>query len=182
MNVRASIEPRSTGRREVAQKLYRLLENRHYHELCDELAQAEILEEISEFDALNLQAMLALIEGSEFAMEYLEMAEIVASTPRELAIVMESLAVHDLMQGSYLAAAERCVTTLEQVFQTEGLWVNLLIALARIGDMDTISLVLEKLVQLGEPGSAEVASWLFSEPDLRELCVQSASRLLRMCC
>ena len=125
-----SANARSANHCETMQKLHILLKRRRYQEFCEELARAELAEEISEFYVLNFQALLAVVEGSEFASDYLEMAETVASSPYELAVLAESLAAHDLLQGKPLAAAERCLITLDQVCQTEGLWINLLIALS----------------------------------------------------
>ena len=121
---------------------------------------------------------MAVVEGSEFASDYLEMAETVASSPYELAVLAESLAAHDLLQGKPLAAAERCLITLDQVCQTEGLWINLLIALYRLGDMGTIDATLQSFAQLNDEYTVRLVRLLSSEPDLREVCLRPAFRLL----
>jgi hypothetical protein len=59
----------------------------NYNALHGEVARVELRGEISEFHALNLRAILAIMEGSEFASDYLEMAESVASSDRERTIV-----------------------------------------------------------------------------------------------
>lgn len=53
------------------------------------LAEAELNGEISEFYALSIQAMLAIAESSEFAIDYLEMAEAIASSHYEISIIAE---------------------------------------------------------------------------------------------
>ena len=73
----------------MMQRLHGLLKARRYEELSAELARAELAQELSEFHALNFQAILSAIEGSEFASDYLEMAEAVASSPYERAVIAE---------------------------------------------------------------------------------------------
>jgi hypothetical protein len=159
-----------TARRSsIMQRLHSLLKTREYEEFRSELAQAEMAGEISEFYALNSQAILAVVEGSVFANEYLEMAEAVASSPYELAVIAENRAAYDLLQGNPLAAAEHCLVTLEHVHQTEGLWNNLLIALYRLGDVATIDATLRSFTQLSDECAARLVGVLASEPDLREV-------------
>src|SRR5688572_16460646 len=77
---------RSARSSPAMQRLGMLLKAHRYSEVRDELARAEITEEITEFYTLNFQAILAMIEGSELASVYLEMAEAVASSPYEQAV------------------------------------------------------------------------------------------------
>jgi len=160
------------------QRLHNLLKTRAYEEFRSELAQAEMAGEISEFYALNSQAILAVVEGSEFASDYLEMAEAVASSPYEVAVIAENRAAYDLLQGNPLAAAEHCLATLEHVYQTEGLWNNLLIALYRLGEVATIDAALRSFTQLNEECAARLVGVLAAEPDLREVRVRPAFRKL----
>jgi hypothetical protein len=95
--------------------------------LRGELLRAELAGEISEFHALNFQAILAMAEDSGHAGDYLEMAEAIASSPHEQAIVAEHRTTYDLLQGDPLTAARRCLSALEHVCQTEALWRNLLV-------------------------------------------------------
>jgi hypothetical protein len=107
-----------------------------YEELRAELARAEIDGELPELHALCLHAMLAMAEGSALASDYLEMAEAVASSPYERAVIAEHRATYELLHGDPLAAAERCLVTLDYICQTEGLWNKLLIALHRLGEVE----------------------------------------------
>lgn len=156
------------------QRLHGLLKARRYEEFRGELAQAEIAGEISEFYALNSQAILAVVEGSEFASDYLEMAEAAASSPYELAVIAENRAAYDLLQGNPLAAAAHCLATLEHVYQTEGLWNNLLIALYRLGEVATIDATLRSFMQLNDECATRLVGVLSSEPDLHEVRVRPA--------
>lgn len=165
----------------IMQKLHAYLRAGRYEEFRDELARAEIFGEIPEFYALNLQAVLAMTEGSEFANEYLEMAEAVASTPYELAVIAESRAAYDLLQGNPLAAAERCLATLEHVHQTGGLWINLLIALYRLGDVDTIDATLRRFTQLNDECTVRLVGLLSAEPALRDVRARPAFQQLLRC-
>ena len=160
------------------QRLHSLLKTRKYEEFRGELARAEMTGEISEFYVLNSQAILAVVEGSEFASEYLEMAEAVASSPYELAVIAENRAAYDLLQGNPLAAAEHCLATLEHVYQTEGLWNNLLIALHRLGDVATIDATLRSFTLLNDECAARLVGVLSSEPDLHEVRVRPAFKEL----
>lgn len=154
------------------------LKTYQYEKFRDELARGEIAGEISEFYALYARAILAMIEGSEDASDYLEMAEAVAATPYELAVVAESLAAYDLLQGNPFAAAERCVATLDHVCQTEGLWSNLLIALYRLGEVETIDATLRSFAQLNEECADRLVGLLSSDPDLRDVRARPAFREL----
>jgi hypothetical protein len=69
-----------------------------------------------------------MAEGSEFAIDYLEMADAVASSPHELAVVAETRATYELLRDHASGHAAR----------TERLWNNLLLALCRLGNLDTI--------------------------------------------
>jgi hypothetical protein len=100
---------------------------------------------VSEFYALSYQAILALTEGSEFASDYLEMAEAAASSPYELVIVAENWTTYDLLQDSQRAAIERCLATLDHLDENERLWRDLLVAVCRLGDIETIEATLRSL-------------------------------------
>jgi hypothetical protein len=100
---------------------------------------------VSEFYALSYQAILALTEGSEFAGDYLEMAAAAASSPYELAIVAEGWTTHDLRQDRPRAAIERCLATLDHIAENERLCRDLLVAVCRLGDIETIEATLRSL-------------------------------------
>lgn len=162
----------------VLQRIEHKLRARRHDEVRDELARAELSGELSEFHALNFQAILAAAEGSEFAWEYLEMAEAVASTPFERAVIAETRAAHDLRQGNPVTAAQRCLVTLEHVHQTEGLWLHLLLALSRLGEVETIDAALQRFTQLDDECTARLVGVLSSEPGLREVCARPAFQRL----
>lgn len=155
------------------QRLHALLKARRYEQFRDELARAEIAGEVSEFHALNFQAILAVVEGSVFASDYLEMAEAVASSPYELAVSAENRAAYDLLRGNPFAAAEHCLATLD-VYQTEGLWNNLLIALHRLGDVETIDATLHRFTHLNDECTARLVGLLSSDPDLCDVRARPA--------
>jgi len=154
------------------------LRERRHREVCDELARAELAGEISELHALILQSLLAMLEGSELAGDYLEMAEAVASSPCELAIVAEHKATHDLLQGDPFAAAERCLATLDLIYQTEGLWNHLLVALDRLGELEAIDATLRGFARLDDECVARLVQWLLAEPHLRGIRCRAAFREL----
>jgi len=160
------------------QRLQLYLRTRRYDEFRGELARAEIAEELSEFYVLNYQATLAVAEGSGFAGEYLEMAEMVASSPYELAVIAETRAAYDLRQGNPVIAAERCLTTLEHVHQTEGLWTHLLIALLHLGEVETIDATLQRFTQLNDECTARLVGVLSSEPGLHDVRARPAFQQL----
>lgn len=105
------------------------------------LANAELTEEISEFSALCFQAVLAIAEGSEFALDYLEMSSAAAASTSESTIVASIQNAYDLAQDDPDAASERCLTIIGQLCQTEELCRGLIIAVARLGDVKVISAV-----------------------------------------
>jgi len=158
------------------QRLQALLRERRHDVFRNELTRAEIASEISEFCVLNYRAILAIVEGSEFATDYLEMAESVASSPYELAVIAENKAAYDLLQGNPVAAAEHCLATLDHVYQTEGLWNNLLIALYRLGKVEMIDATLRSFTKLNDECAARLVRLLSSEPDLCDVRVRPAFR------
>jgi hypothetical protein len=104
---------------------------------------------VSEFYALSYQAILAMSEGSEFASDYLEMAEAAASSPYELVVAAENWATYDLLQDSPRAAIQRCLATLDHLDQNEHLWRGLLMAVCRLGDIESIEATLRSLTEHG---------------------------------
>jgi type II secretory pathway predicted ATPase ExeA len=166
----------------IMQRLDLLLKRRHYEEFRDELARAELAGDVSEFYALSSRAALAILEGTELASDYLDMAEAVASSPHERAVVAEQRAARDLLRGDALAAAARCLATLDDIGQTEGLWSHLLIALHRLGEVEAIDATLRSFARLDDECAIRLVRLLASEPDLREVHTRPAFRELQERC
>lgn len=160
------------------QRLHLYLRTHRHAEFRHELARAELAGEISEFYALSFQAVLAMAEGSELAAEYLEMAEAVASSPYERAIIAEDRAAYDLLHDNPSAAAARCLATLDQVHQTEGLWVSLLIALYRLGKVATVDATLQRLTRLDGECTTRIVGRLSTDPDLHGVRARPAFQQL----
>lgn len=99
------------------------------------LAQAEVDGEISEFCALSIQAILEMAQRSEFATDYLDMAEAAASSAHERAIIAEARMAHDWLQTNSASAIEPIRASLVRDSTTARLWNKLLIALRRVGEM-----------------------------------------------
>lgn len=172
-------EPLRDPRRFVThQRLHTHLKQGRYAAFRHELARAELDGEISEFYALSFQAVLAMAEDSEHAADYLEMAEAVASSPYEQAIIAEDRAAYDLLHDDPSAAAERCLATLDRVHQTEGLWVNLLIALYRLGQVETIDATLRRLTRLDGECTTRIVGRLSTDPDLCDVRARPAFQQL----
>jgi hypothetical protein len=108
-----------------------------HDELHGEVARAELAGRISELHALGFHAILAMAEGSEFASDYLDMAELVASSPCERAAAAEWRATHDWLQANPLAVTE-CCHAIGHHDRTVALGNDLLIALCRLGERETI--------------------------------------------
>jgi hypothetical protein len=148
------LQPPDLGRRGVQrpsfiQRLHDLLKGSRHEEFRCELTRAESKGEISEFYALSFHAILAIVEGSELASDYLEMAEAVAGSPYERLVATENWATYDLWHALPRAAVERCLATLDHLCQNEQLWKDLLIALCRLGDIESIEATLRSLTQHG---------------------------------
>jgi hypothetical protein len=103
------------------QRLHILLTEHRFLEFREELESAEMAGEISEFCAFICHALLAIVEGSEFANDYLEMAEAVVSSPYEMTIIAESLATYDSSQGTPSTPTERCLAVLDHTFRLKSL-------------------------------------------------------------
>ena len=77
-------------------KLERLLRFDKHEELCRELMRLELAGELGECYALCLHARLAIKEKTEFALDYLQMAESVATSLTERRCVEELRGLYDL--------------------------------------------------------------------------------------
>lgn len=93
----------------------KLIEQRLRSDLIRDMTRAEIIGEISEFHALFLRAIFAMIEGSdsEYVHDYLEMAEITAGWPHERAAIAEARAGYGARPPDLLALVVRCLTSLD---------------------------------------------------------------------
>ena len=109
---------------------------RRYDELHGYLARGELTGEISEFCALNIQALLAMSEESEFAIDYLQMAEAVACSPQERAIVAETRIAHVWLQANPAAMTRSNQTLLVDGCQAGELWDTLVSALRALGEIE----------------------------------------------
>jgi hypothetical protein len=141
--------PCNAQRVSLTRKLHELLESSQYDAYRSELAHAEVDGELSEFYALSYQAILAMAERSEFARDYLEMAEAAAASPYELVVVAENWTTYDLLEDTPRAAIERCLATLNHLDQNEHLWRDLLMAVCRLGDIESIQRTLRSLTEHG---------------------------------
>lgn len=141
--------PCNAQRVSLTRKLHELLESSQYDAYRSELTRAEVDGELSEFYALSYQAILAMTEGSEFASDYLEMAEAAASSPYELVVAAENWTTYDLLEDTPRAAIERCLATLDHLDQNEHLWRDLLMAVCRLGDIESIETTLRSLTEHG---------------------------------
>ena len=83
--------------------------------LIPAMTRAEIIGEISEFHALFLRAILAMIEGSdsERVHDYLDMAEIATNSQHERAAIAEVRAAYDARPTDLLALVARCLASLD---------------------------------------------------------------------
>ncbi|HEX3765499.1 MAG TPA: hypothetical protein VHW23_42680 [Kofleriaceae bacterium] len=152
MSIHASREgPAFSGAQRVVllRRLHHLLERSQYEEYRSELARAEAAGEVSEFYALSYLAIVEMSEGSEFASDYLEMAEAVASAPYELVVAAENWTTYDLLRDSARAVRERCLATLDHLIQNDHLWRDLLVAVCRLGDAEVIEATLRNLTSCG---------------------------------
>lgn len=98
------------------------------------LTRAECDGELSELSALLIQALLAMSEESEFAVDYLDMADAVATTELERTIVAETRAARDWLVSHPAASPARIQATLVRDCEAMRLWNQLLVALCRLGD------------------------------------------------
>jgi hypothetical protein len=155
-------------------RLYKPLHIFMCAEFRSELARAEIADEISEFCALSFQAILAIAEGSEFAIDYLEMVEAAAASAFDSAIVTSIQNTYDLVRRDPSIAAERCLTLIGQLCHTEGLCRGLLIALARLGDLHAIDAVERGFVQQALRRTPHFTEPL---PTQQELCGTAVPRV-----
>ena len=93
--------------------------------------------EISEFYGLCIQALLAITEGSRFATDYIEMAEAVAATRHEHAVVAETRIACEWLQDRSGVAPPWMHATLAQPCEDMAPWNEVLVALCRLGELET---------------------------------------------
>lgn len=93
----------------------RLVESPFCSGLIPAMTRAEINGEISEFQALFLRAILAMIEGSdtEPVRDYLDMAEFATSSQHERAAIAEARAACHARPTDLRALVARCLASLD---------------------------------------------------------------------
>jgi hypothetical protein len=111
--------------------------SRRYNELHGYLGRGELAGEISEFCALSILALLEMSEESELAIDYLNMAEMVASSPQERAIVAETRIAHDWLQADPAGTTRSSQTLLVHDCQAAELCDALVLALRALGEIET---------------------------------------------
>jgi hypothetical protein len=158
------------------QRLHDLLARAEYTQFRRVLAHAELSNLLSQVYVLSFHALLAIIEGSDLARDYLEMAEAVARSPRERATLAESWATYELRRDNPAAAAQRCLSTLANVWQTEELWITLLVALDRMGDTAMIDATLRCFAVAEDATWARLVHSVSARAGLREVRKRSAYR------
>jgi hypothetical protein len=134
----------------MVRRLRGSLRRRTVEQLRCEVADAELAGAIPEFCALMCHAALAMVEGSAFSSEYLEMAEAVAMSPRELIAVAANRALPGWTHDDPFAVAERCLTKLEGVYRADDLWQSQLVALCEGGDTRIVDALLGRFAQLDQ--------------------------------
>jgi hypothetical protein len=107
-----------------------------YSHIHRELARAELVGTISEFQALSLQAILAIAEESEFANEYLDMAEAVAVSPIELAAISGWRTTSEWLQANSISHAE-CLDATSSQDEALAIDAELLIELCCVAATDS---------------------------------------------
>jgi hypothetical protein len=107
----------------IVQIIGRITKQSSAIEIIDELTRAELFGELPEFYVLIFRAILGMIEEMDlqFVIYYLDMAEVVATTEHELAIVQEVRVVHDSMSTDVPTTVERCLFSIERHCQICGL-------------------------------------------------------------
>jgi hypothetical protein len=87
-----------------------------------DMTRAEVTGEISEFHALFLRAIHAMIEGSdsERVHDYLDMAEVATRCSHERAAIAEVRAGYDARLADLLALTARCLESLDLLWQAWG--------------------------------------------------------------
>jgi hypothetical protein len=164
------------GKPKMVQRLHRLLKTRQYERFREELRQSEAAGELPEFYVLDFQAIVAMIEGTDLVNDYLEMAEAVAASPHEVAIVAEHRAAYGLLRGDPHSAVERCLATLDHDDRSGGLWTNLPVTPGHLGEVETIDAALQRFAPLDEECASRLLRLLSSEPELWEVHARPASR------
>ncbi len=83
-----------------------------YREFRAALTRAEAVGALSEFHALCFQGVLAMAEGSDFAHDYLEMADAVAVSPQERAVVVGLRTAYEQMASTQAGGSPWCMARL----------------------------------------------------------------------
>ncbi len=104
-----------------------------YRTLHRDLARAELAGEITEFQALIIQFILAASEDSDFSIDYLEMAAAVATSDRERVLVAGARDAHHRLHSRLPAAGAQLYSGPPGDGQPDGRWDRLLGALFRLG-------------------------------------------------
>jgi len=129
---------------------------------------AEQEEEFSRFQRNMSCWMLSVLEGSAAAVPtWRRRAELYTVSRVERAAVLENYAFTALRAGDWEGAKQLCQDGIAVCPTVEGLWVNLLVAMDRLGEEDAIDIVLVKLASHFDLERGFLGHYLANDPVFR---------------
>jgi hypothetical protein len=123
----------------------------------------------SPFEKLMCTWVLYGIRGHEMAELWANRASSQAKTPREQASVFENKAFLCIRQGRLGEAKKMCELGLRICPTVEGLWINLLVALDRMGLDSIVDVVLERIPRLRTPRGGTLELYLMNNPEFEAI-------------
>lgn len=128
---------------------------------------AEKEEEFSRFQRNMACWVLSMLEGTAAVPTWRRRAELYTVSRVERAAVLENYAFMAIRDGAFEQAKQLCHDGIAVCPTVEGLWVNLLVAMDRLGEEDAIDLVLVKLDSLFDLERGFLGRYLANDPGFR---------------
>jgi hypothetical protein len=135
---------------------------RDYEGAARALAEGE--REIGAFQAATLRWLLSGIEGVPSEAAWQRRAAELAKAPAERAALLENAAFLCLLRGRIEEARRRCEEGIALCPTAQGLWVNLLVALDRLGEDAAIEALLDRLPAIFDLEDGALGHYLMNDP------------------
>jgi hypothetical protein len=120
--------------------------------------------ELTPFQSMVLWWLISAMEGLPSAAAWQRRAELLAATPAERAVICEDAAALGILRGDMEEARRRCEEGIALCPTSQGLWVNLLVTLDRLGEDAAIEALLERLPAIFDLSGGALGHYLMNDP------------------
>lgn len=123
--------------------------------------------QLRRFQEYSLQWILDVVSRRPGAMIHKRLAERYRATPAQRAAFVENVAFELIMTGQWAKAKAQCRDALAVYPTSQGLWINLLVALTLLEQQATVEELLFALPGVVDVDAGLIGAYLLEVPDLR---------------